>query len=840
MTAKKLISILLTFIICFGVLSSAFATENKTPSSEIPEGYTAIYTAEDLNNIRNNLSGKYILMNDIDLSGIEWMPIGTELNAFKGVLDGNGKTLNGLNITETVASVNRNSSGIFAFTNGATIKNLNISNVKVKISKAENDFYAVGIIVGLAKFSTVENCKVHGKADISVNGTLNIGGVIGEAFNTVDISKCENNAEIIADAKDEINIGGIVGSSDSIVSLSANKATITADNSNSDEPKSDAIYIGGICGNMFLNEIKNCYNTGDIQLNILSDSAKAGGIAGTSMYIKCCYNIGNIECNNQDTPYYTGGIVGLAVDNSFADVKISDCYCLNNISKAIGNSDFANKYNVKILSESEMKMQSSYVRFDFENVWKMDNEKGYPVLRELVKPENSPEKIPEGYTAIYTAEDLNNIRNNLSGKYILMNDIDLSVFDNWVPIGTENVPFTGVLDGNGYAVNNLKIEIVTDVDVYAGLFGYIEKGTVKNLFVINGKINVETSSDAKIGLISGETGYSNIKDCCVQGIISADSAQELSVGGMFGNTVFSKANKCASYSDIKINNAKGKCYVGGIVGYGLVSNLRENEQNRILNSYSHSSIKLDCTPNKSFIGGIAGICWYLENVYSAVTLDLPSEINGYIGSIVGSAEDTDYDYGAVMEPPVIANAFSLEGSLHDVIGFENTFSTIKNVPELSLEEMKKQESFVGFDFENIWIMDNEKGYPVLRKTGKAENNPGENELTVYLINAETIKIPFSKRIIFGTEPKSPEGIEIKLTYSNGDVITDTVRLSDDGNCYAGTEIVQNTMNGVLPIGKIMSYGIKEAKYFLGDKNVSISYKYLALPSIIEFFKNIFD
>ncbi len=498
MKTKKILSMLLTLILSFGICSVAFAVE------EIPDGFTPIYTAEDLNNIRNNLSGKYILMNDIDLSGIEWIPIGTELDAFKGVLDGNGKTLNGLNITGTVASVNRNSSGIFAFTNGATIKNINIINSKVKISKAENDFYAVGIIVGLAKFSTVENCKVDGQADVSVNGTLNIGGIIGEAFNTVDISKCENNSEIIANAKDEINIGGIVGSSDSIISLSANKATITADNSNSDEPKSDAIYIGGICGNMFLNEIKNCYNTGDIQLNILSDSAKAGGIAGTSMYIKCCYNIGNIECNNQDTPYFTGGIVGLAVDNSFADVKISDCYCINNISKAIGNSDFANKYNVKILSESEMKNQSSYVGFDFENVWKM-GESGYPILRESVEHENPPE-----------------------------------------------------------------------------------------------------------------------------------------------------------------------------------------------------------------------------------------------------------------------------------------------------EPIK------------------------------------------YLTEAEIIKVPFGKRIVFGIDPESPEGIEIKLTYSNGDIITDTVRLSDNGNYYVGTEIVLEEKYIMLPLGKILTYGINEAEYFLGNENVPIAYKYLALPSIVEFFRNIFN
>jgi hypothetical protein len=46
---------------------------------------------------------------------------------------------------------------------------------------------------------------------------------------------------------------------------------------------------------------------------------------------------------------------------------------------------------------------------------------------------NLYENIPDGYTPIYTAEDLDNIRENLSDKYILMNDIDLSSWGDWTP-----------------------------------------------------------------------------------------------------------------------------------------------------------------------------------------------------------------------------------------------------------------------------------------------------------------------------------------------------------------------------------------------------------------------
>ena len=88
---------------------------------------------------------------------------------------------------------------------------------------------------------------------------------------------------------------------------------------------------------------------------------------------------------------------------------------------------------------------------------------------------------------IYTKEDLNNIRNDLSGTYKLMNDIiftkeDFSPGGNfynqgkaWIPLGnqatSENI-FTGSFDGNGYRISGLTLT-PTDVKEGAyGLFGY--------------------------------------------------------------------------------------------------------------------------------------------------------------------------------------------------------------------------------------------------------------------------------------------------------------------------------------------------------------------------------
>ena len=105
---------------------------------------------------------------------------------------------------------------------------------------------------------------------------------------------------------------------------------------------------------------------------------------------------------------------------------------------------------------------------------------------------DEPADVPEGYTPIYTAEDLYNIRNNLDGKFILMNDIDLSVYENWEPIGSSETPLTGELDGNGNSIFNMTIKgNYTESDnLYFALFAYMTNGTVSDLNILNTEINV--------------------------------------------------------------------------------------------------------------------------------------------------------------------------------------------------------------------------------------------------------------------------------------------------------------------------------------------------------------
>lgn len=86
---------------------------------------------------------------------------------------------------------------------------------------------------------------------------------------------------------------------------------------------------------------------------------------------------------------------------------------------------------------------------------------------------------------VATPEQLDRVRNYPSRHFKQIIDIDLEGYTgNWTPIGSDTTPFTGVYNGNGYTISNLKINS-TAVDGFVGLFGYVENGSLKNMVLEN-------------------------------------------------------------------------------------------------------------------------------------------------------------------------------------------------------------------------------------------------------------------------------------------------------------------------------------------------------------------
>lgn len=249
-----------------------------------------IFNPTQLNQMRNflNKSGVYFkLMTDIDLTDfledesptLGWQPVGTSSSHFKGVLDGNGYSINGLWIS-------RNSTdyvGLFGYIENTTIKNLKINANDIK----GKDY--TGIIAGYAKASKISGCSLKG----IVNGNENVGGIVGYSTGSVIIT-CSLTSEGITGAN---HTGGICGLSSSI--------DITSCYVYSNISGKDC--VGGLLGGSFsegINNITNCSFVGKI-----CGANYLGGLVGryiSTAEMKGSYALAHVLGNGNNI----GGLVG--------------------------------------------------------------------------------------------------------------------------------------------------------------------------------------------------------------------------------------------------------------------------------------------------------------------------------------------------------------------------------------------------------------------------------------------------------------------------------------------------------------------------------------------------
>ena len=175
----------------FGSTTTSASAVTSVSTDVIPSGYTAIYTAEDLKKVSG--SGKYILMNDIDLSSeADWQ--GLILDG--GIFDGNGHVIKNLKINIPYTHI-----GLFAATDKAEIKNLGLENLDI----TGGIDYAGGL-VGFASATKISNCYTTGKI-VGVPGNIDTGGLVGCAELGSQISNCYTTSNVNAPNTS----GGLVG-----------------------------------------------------------------------------------------------------------------------------------------------------------------------------------------------------------------------------------------------------------------------------------------------------------------------------------------------------------------------------------------------------------------------------------------------------------------------------------------------------------------------------------------------------------------------------------------------------------------------------------------------------
>ena len=193
--------------------------------------------------------------------------------------------------------------------------------------------------------------------------------------------------------------------------------------------------------------------------------------------------------------------------------------------------------------------------------------------------------------------DLDDIRNNLVGNYLLMNDLNSITAGytelagstandgkGWQPIGTENQQFTGVFNGQGYEIKGLLIN--RSSESYVGLFGAVV-GTVQDVGVVNANIN----GRVRVGCLVGENNYGTVNNCYATGSVNGISEESGRVGGLVGRNYYGTVNNC--YATCSVTSA----YCGGLVGY--------NDHETVNNCYATGSVTFQSAFHFS-IGGLVG------------------------------------------------------------------------------------------------------------------------------------------------------------------------------------------------------------------------------------------
>ncbi len=698
------------------VLATMEETDTRTHQTTVPEGYTPITNASELAIISSNLTGNYILMSDIYLTGVtNFDVIGTSsTESFRGILDGNNYKISNLNIESENQYV-----GLFGYVNGGTVKDLTIENASVKSIYTTNTTY-VGTLAGYTTNTTIENISITGEGKVeAIDGTKTkyIGGLIGY-INEGTISDSNSSVDILAQ-NGPINAGGLIGyvctgiagSGTEYMNISNVYATGNV-NSNSTGTQ----YVGGLIGrglgnynssrkSNYLINLNHAYATGNVETNSTNGAIYVGGFIGdfANGTLSTSYATGSVVTTSDSGAIYVGGLIGKAyINGNSAGTKIENAYSLakvktktngkQNVGGLIGEAtgyyesvgtnlctavQIINTYAVgkveaqgsgtknigglvgyigsytwnggtkpSILGKAtnsywspeiteqrtsadgtprllhNMIHEALYENWDFESVWEIkENAGSLPYFKDMAKPEGVNKEnykyqvYDEGKGTeefpyiIKTEEQLQAIKYDVNGTYYkLGNDIEIRNIANFEPIGNTEYPFMGTVDGANFTIRNLNIE---SEGQYVGLFGYIDKGTIKNLTLENAKVkstytyaNSSSTYAGNIGVLAGYINNGTIENVLVVGESKVEAIAEVNltnIGGLVGYTNNGIISKSSSNTEIIASSTTGAINAGGLVGYEYRTTTTE--------SNATGNIEINSESGEVNAGGLIGYAY---------------------------------------------------------------------------------------------------------------------------------------------------------------------------------------------------------------------------------------
>jgi hypothetical protein len=618
-----------------------------------------IATAAQLDEVRYYLNSSFILTADIDLLNYEnWQPIGTFESlstapedaevpkpaiAFTGNFNGNGYTISNIVIDEPLSFA----VGLFGCAVGTEEKPGAIYNLTVE-NVAANGYYIVGGVVGLQHENfIVENVVLMGTNKIQ--GLQGIGGIVGTSFSTV--KNCVAIAEVVAIGDDGACVGIVVGDTDggSLINCNATGGSVTSLGNNS-------WGLGGVCGAPYgAPEITNCSAKNVTIIASGINSRLIGGLVGfTGTYGEdnptavTESTVTGIVIIVSDSSTCVGGLIGGSTTGS-TQVTPS-VFAIKNCATA-GTINGGGEFIGSIVGYA---FKSTVVNCTSTLTWNVGD------LEQIGWAENEISTAFAGGIGlkynpyqIATAEQLDQVRNYLGKHFILIGDINLSEYSNWVPIGAyeptdlttgnykanPETGFTGSFNGAGYTISNLFImrDNLSGEDMSgSGLFGCLAgDGSVQNLIIKNANIS---SSGTCTGALVGMAMSSNenaIKGITLSGNNNIRGAG--SVAGIVGSAQDTNIIDCHASANVTMTSVgNGVGIMGGGIEGGVIYGCSATGTVTATETMTYGGVSMGSIG----VGGLAGCAFDTPEVINCTVTNVNISVGGnanMIGGLLGYA-----------------------------------------------------------------------------------------------------------------------------------------------------------------------------------------------------------
>lgn len=724
----------------------------------------AITTPADLMAVKYNMAGDFTLENDIDMTGVDFTPIGIEGNTsvakFTGTFDGKGHIIKGLKYD----NADKGEVGLFSQTENATITNLGIEGAHF-VGNAN-----VGGIVGRMYGGVTANCAtlnsyIEGRDHVaSITGEIN-NTQDGETYNGGTVSNCFSDAVV---KSREYQAGGIVG-------------TITC---------------GTVENNLFTGTVddRGCA-TGMVALVDRNDAPSIihnNVVAASHLYGEV-HRIVN-----------TAGRDKAQLENNYV---LETTYCGANAKNAgvMENATDANSENGANATLDQLRSQSFYedLGFDFADTWKfLDGAEGktYPVLKWMqptlpttifdipadrvllyhqgieffsfapihasygqdidVQIVSGGDKAfidegalwagnGDGYAGsgpvvlkaniasdvaslfnttnadaqftiniaklgdavkISTGQELvDKIKANPSGEFTLENDIDMSGVD--LTDFCSNDAFSGILDGNGHVVRNASVSYTGGED--KGIFCTTNGATIKNVAFVD--FNIAAANAKHVGFI-GSAASTKFDQVYVQGKVSGDDHVAFLAGD---------ADNCTVTNTFTNGTLVGRSQIGGFFGCTLEGGANFEK------SYFNGSLT---ATYRGWVGGFIGLIdkanseVTIENCVSIGDCQFSQDANGdpkktgpfIAGNSAGNTPNAKVNFTSnnISNNSAIMSHESDWPGKNPTTDDENPVDYAQDMAAQALQTSTPYEG-LGWDFKDVWTMDATSGYlyPTLKIFG---------------------------------------------------------------------------------------------------------------------------